>query len=486
MGTTPARPIGFRARTGAVDVFGSSAMASQRFWTDRTNTQLGSSIAILDFNGDGRQDVAVGDLGEFAGGTDMIARGSLANSATDPCWLRNNSVIATSSASRGIVRIYLQNTDGTLREGFWAIGAESIPMGGAARRAGFGAIIANAGDINNDGISDLLVGHLGGAGTNGAEVILGRAADSMGRISVVCTDPATSPYWASRSDGTVFGATVAALGDLDNDGCSDTAASISAAGHAGFTVQYGFGPACRRGHRALHEMYVVPDDRPLRANAVSSVPPRVTALDWIDLPGAATGLGSLIAGGGDLNGDRVFDIAVRDNSLNFRDRTTPAVEIISGAWLNALCPEHVCPVGLNDRFYSDGAGYNVVGLRLFTAPTRMIVPAYDTTGVRFAASLAVADIDSNGIAELLVGSPDDSTLGPFAGAILGWTASSDEQSFSDAPSLIAVGDLRERSQFGTSISSSRDTSGAWFAVGAPGSSHRGALTGAAYRWRIDR
>ncbi len=124
VGTTPARPAGFRGARAASTSCARVAPAAQRWWVDRTNAQLGASVAVLDFDGDGRADLAVGDPAETAGGTDMITRvtPNLANTAADPCWYRagtTGTTVATASVSgRGVVRVYLQGSDGTLRERF--------------------------------------------------------------------------------------------------------------------------------------------------------------------------------------------------------------------------------------------------------------------------------------------------------------------------------------------------------------------------------
>jgi hypothetical protein len=493
MGMNPARPAGFRSRTGAVDIFTAAASTpAQRMWTDRTNATLGTVVVALDFDGDRRTDVAIGDPTETSGGTDMINRATppLANTATDPCWLRNNTTVATTSPTRGIVRIYLQGADGNLVERFWAIARETVATGAAARRAGFGFSLANAGDVNGDGIEDLLVGRGGGAGNNGAEVIFGRRPDPAGRITAVCTDPALAPYWASRADAVAFGFGVAGIGDIDNDGCAETAAAITGSGRAGFSIIYGYGPLCRRGHTARHEVLVVPDDRPLRANVTppggDPRPESMRTADWVDLPGVGTAMAQVMTGGVDLTGDRVPDVVVRDANLLWRERTGPAVEIISGAFLNGLCPEHRCTEGLDERFYSNGMGYNVVGLRTLTAPHRVVIPAVGVTSVRFGAALAVGDFDGDGMGDLIVGAPDDSTFGDFAGATFAWRASSNPESFAADPWLAASGDPAEAALFGASVSVARDATHAWIAIGAPFSSHRGAQTGAAYRWRIER
>ena len=100
----------------------------------------------------------------------------------------------------------------------------------------------------------------------------------------------------------------------------------------------------------------------------------------------------------------------------------------------------------------------------------------------------MADLDGDGVGELLVGAQDYPEDTVFAGAVFGWRGGITQDTLVAAPWLRAVGDLAEVGTFGQTCVAravrNADGGGAWLAVGSPASNHRGALTGAAYRWRI--
>jgi hypothetical protein len=100
-------------------------------------------------------------------------------------------------------------------------------------------------------------------------------------------------------------------------------------------------------------------------------------------------------------------------------------------------------------------------------------------------------VTGDGAAELFVGSPDDSAGGDFAGAVYGFRGGAtafSQMAWINTPWLLAVGDIRERADFGVATAALRSASaGAFLLVGAPLSSRAGAggELGAAYRWRIE-
>jgi len=488
MGMTAAQPAAARPRVGAVDVVPSgTTTVSQRAWVPRDNAQFGAVVTALDFDGDGLLDLAVGEPGATSGGNDWVTRGEVANALTDPCFLRTGTTVRVASVgARGMVRIYLQQSGGGFVERFRAIPQETVATGGTFRRGGFGGVLSlGRVDIDGDGRDDLVVGRVPGVTTNGAEVVLGRSADTMGRVLAVCNDPAVAPRWADGAASPFWGRNVAALGDLDNDGCGETAASIDGNTRASVLVQFGFGTRCRDNHRTPYAVHVVADDRNLRDNVVGDV--ATQANDLNDVTGGATGFGSLLHGGADLTGDGVPDLVSRDNNLLVGSLTGPAVEIISGAAIVAACPNRTCAAGLRDNSFHEGA-YHALGVRTMTPPRRFVIPSPTAASVRFASTLGVGDLDGDGTADLLVGAADDGEQGPYAGAVMAWRASNNADTFLGRPWLYGVGDVRELSLFGlaVAVSPAPGAMGSWVAVGAPQSGHRGAQTGAVYRWRIER
>ena len=91
-------------------------------------TQFGLSVAnIGDLNGDGINDLAVGAIGDDG----------QANDANDA----------------GTVHIFYLNRDGSVKLGGFKIFDDAFKAGDAAGRS-----IANLGDLNGDGINDIVVG----------------------------------------------------------------------------------------------------------------------------------------------------------------------------------------------------------------------------------------------------------------------------------------------------------------------------------------
>ncbi len=110
---------------------------------------------------------------------------------------------------------------------FWAHGS-SVPSFSYAENAGdwLGENIANAGDVNNDGIDDLIVGARKHLGTNGLATVLSGA-------------DGTVLYRYEGFSGANLGSSVDGIGDINNDGFDDFAIGEFSMPHGKIYVRSG-------------------------------------------------------------------------------------------------------------------------------------------------------------------------------------------------------------------------------------------------------
>ena len=161
------------------------------------NDNFGDSVVGLgDLDGDGVEDIAVGEQRDDDGGAD-----------------------------RGAMWILFLNTDGTVNAE-QKISQTAGGFGGTLINSGnFGFSAANIGDLDNDGVTDLAVGAFqGDAGGKGEVWILFLNTDGTVSSEQRITD-GVGGFSGSLAAGDFFGSGVAGLGDLDGDGIEDIAAS---------------------------------------------------------------------------------------------------------------------------------------------------------------------------------------------------------------------------------------------------------------------
>jgi hypothetical protein len=106
------------------------------------------------------------------------------------------------------------------------------PLGAGAR---FGSGIAGIGDIDANGVSDLVIGAFGVAGDTGAAWVVRLEADGTAAGVIQVTSNAEA--------GDMFGHTVAALGDLGGNGALDLVVGAPGAGATGGVSLVSLGPA---------------------------------------------------------------------------------------------------------------------------------------------------------------------------------------------------------------------------------------------------
>ena len=222
------------------DVTGSAPAAAPAWEVDGPSSaaQLGISVAGAgDVNGDGHDDVVVGAPGADGGlpgeGLALLYTGASSGLSTAAAWTgQGGQVLAGLGAAvagpgdvdgdgyadlligapeqgpNGQVHLYLGSSSGPAAAPAWSHEWAS--------GADFGQAVAGAGDVNGDGLADLLVG-----APNHMEALLGEGAAILflGGLD----GPGDAPDWVAFGGQELagLGTSVARGGDLDGDGYGD-------------------------------------------------------------------------------------------------------------------------------------------------------------------------------------------------------------------------------------------------------------------------
>jgi hypothetical protein len=199
-------------------------------------------------------------------------------------------------------------------------GAEVIGIAGIGGVPGarFGAALARIGDVDGDGIDDLVVG----APSDDPLV--------QSSLAVHCLPGGVAPWVLFGSWQEHLGASMASLGDVDGDGLADVAVGLVGEQPAAVSQLFRLSPR-GNGSVTIHAIWSLPErcfdcvaaagdlDGDGRTEVLAASPERrVLVLQALGLaavrevlpPRAGEGFGTAVAGIGDRNGDGVPDYAV--------------------------------------------------------------------------------------------------------------------------------------------------------------------------------
>ena len=340
---------------------------------------LGSSITGLgDLDGDGVPDLAVGARGDDTGGY--------------------------GGADRGATYVLFMNSNGTVKS---STQIANQTNGGPALglNARFGTSVANIGDLDADGVTDLVVGAPGdrfAASPRGAAYVLLMNPSGTVKSSVKITHQTNGG--PTLTEGDEFGSSVAAVGDLDGDGVTDIAVGADNDDAGGD----------RRG-----AVYVLLMNSDGTAKAFTKIAHELNGGPTLsDLDFFGTSLGAL----GDLDADGVTDLAV---GANLDDTGGPNRGSVHVLYLNAN--------GSVKRIHK-------VSNNITTGPS---LADSDSFGDSIS---ALGDLNGDGLPDLAVGATGDDTGGISRGAvhIINLAGAPDYGDAPDAAAGTTIGNYKTR------------------------------------------
>ena len=343
---------------------------------------------------------------------------------------------AVGSHVTGDLYALLMNPDRTVRDTYMIVPPPTLSADDR-----FGQSVANVGDLDGDGVTDIAAGApgatVGPTGTGGLYVMLMNADGSAKRTTLIDDRMPNGP--ATLAAGDRFGWSVANVGDLDRDGVTDIAA-----GAPGAIVGFDRTPG------KVYVMFLNADGTVKRTAEISGDTPNVPPM------GPADNFGIAVASIGDLDGDGTVDIGVGSSSSNAGPAKAgnllvlfmnPDGTVKRTAQVNSQTPNGPSTLAAADTFGEDvagigdldgddipdiaaGAPHSLVGPgddtgRLYvmlmnadgTVKRTVEVNASTPNGpslvehVHFGKSVAnVGDLDGDGLAEIAVGTYGDDTL----------------------------------------------------------------------------
>lgn len=236
------------------------------------NQQFGSSVAgIGDINGDGRSDILIGAPGTLgdkgsayivfggsSGNIDISSTASMSGMGFKISGIATNDLLGSEVSSAGDFNkdgyadfVISEPGQGRLHIAFGGAGVTGVTLGGGTMTID-GILtgpdnkipVMNIGDVNGDGISDLMFGAEGANGGKGAAyIVYGSPAKSAATDITVGGITGTIGF---RIDITAPGSKLeggGAVGDFNGDGFDDISVVVRTGDMADFYVIYGVGGA---------------------------------------------------------------------------------------------------------------------------------------------------------------------------------------------------------------------------------------------------
>ena len=250
---------------------------------EHTNDQLGIAVDTAgDINNDGIDDILIGANGY-------------------PSTMGDGAVYVIYGKRGGFSDINLATTDlYTSQQGFKIVGEPASSLGTSVKHAG---------DVNGDGVDDIILGAWGFSGQKGAAYIIFGKTGGLPNINLATTSLSGSQYGfkisGAYSPGALyqgfFGCSVSNAGDVNNDGIDDVVIGA------------------RKMFSGAGAAYIVYGSRTLLSDIDLSVYDLYTFKRGFKIKGSLLyyyQFGYMLSCAGDVNNDNIMDIAIGDNGIS--------------------------------------------------------------------------------------------------------------------------------------------------------------------------
>ncbi len=255
-----------------------------------------------------------------------------------------------------------------------ALGMGGFRITGEARGDGFGRSVAAAGDVNGDGLADLLIGADGndaGARDAGAAYVVFGKADGL-EVALGAAPPGVIRLLGSSVNEAV-GAALAGVGDVNGDDLADLL--------VGAPAHDGPGGGTNTGAAFLVFGQAAGDTIALDAAVAAGRAVRLLGQAAFDF------VGFDVAAAGDLNGDGIGDLLIGAPGLDAAgDIASGAVYALFGRdWTGV----RTLPLA---EIAAGVGGFQILGARAFDNLGQSLAPA--------------GDVNRDGLADVLIGTPN--------------------------------------------------------------------------------